>query len=433
MLKMALSGPSYVLYLEDHCPPDSTSVNGICKCNTELCPVPSCDKFLTIVRNGTDNPGNCCPVYTCDNCTLDADNNENCTCGEGAFLNDKGDCECIDLHKTLVNNICQCDKSKCELPKLCDNNTVRVEDGKEGCCVKIACRPCPPDTYPTEYQGDEIENKCICFACPETQCNETHVPHILRRGRNIPPQCCDLYKCIPKDTLQDAECVANDHIYTNGQWWITDDKQNCTCSNGVSVCDEPLATDILVKNCFHNDTSYPHLATWTEDECTNCTCYDGVPKCIAHFCNVTVTRVMKYEECLQHVTMVFPSVLHTSVMLVESVVEKHPLLDVYMRKHNLSENDTLELLTRKTNTKDESAGTVTSLGGTPGQNKGNAALPYIIPILTFVAGAIVGYILTIFCKRKCTFKYSPVTKPVDNNNLPQENIKYISEKSPLKT
>lgn len=423
---MALSGPSYVLYLEDHCPPDSTSVNGICKCNTELCPVPSCDKFLTIVRNGTDNPGHCCPVYTCDNCTLDADNNENCTCGEGAFLNDKGDCECIDLHKTLVNNICQCDKSKCELPKLCDNNTVRVEDGKEGCCVKIACRPCPPDTYPTEYQGDEIENKCICFACPETQCNETHVPYILRRGRNIPPQCCDLYKCIPKDTLQDAECVANDHIYTNGQWWITDDKQNCTCSNGVSVCDEPLATDILVKNCFHNDTSYPHLATWTEDECTNCTCYDGVPKCIAHFCNVTVTRVMKYEECLhedrlyQHLeTWLTRDCLNCTCnnglvkceayfcnisaidtnkhcpsmdnckryckngyktnrkgceickcRLVESVVEKHPLLDVYMRKHNLSENDTLELLTRKTNTKDESAGIVTSLGGTPGQNKG---------------------------------------------------------------
>ncbi|KRT85743.1 hypothetical protein AMK59_1458, partial [Oryctes borbonicus] len=482
------SGSTYVLNSDDICPPDSELIDDICKCNVDLCPLPSCDKFLTIVRNGTDNPGNCCPLYTCDNCTAEAYPNGTCACGEGAFLNEEEVCECIDPHKTIVGDVCVCDPAKCELPLLCDTHSVEVKVVK-GCCVQTVCRPCPEDSYPKNFQSDEIEDKCICFPCPDTQCNETHVPHILQRGRNVPTQCCDLYECVPKDTTS-QQCVVNELVYEDGEWWVTDDKQNCTCHNGVALCNEPLTADVLVKHCLHNDTSYPHLASWTEDTCTNCTCLHGIPKCIAHLCNVTESVVKKYKECqyedrsYQHLeSWVTKECLKcdcyngelrcephncssTSIdtrkdclpldnckrsckngykvnrrgcavckcRIVASVVEKDSLLDTYMKDHNLSANDILELLNEKSERKEKPVEDMIPKI-TPGLNKERTHpwSVYLVGLLAFIIGAVSYYGYTI-CKKKCTYNYSPVSKPMDNNNLPlQGDIKYISEKSPLNT
>ncbi|GJQ77817.1 hypothetical protein Trydic_g16074 [Trypoxylus dichotomus] len=490
LVVMGSAGSPFLLTSEDICPPDSELIDGICKCNEDLCPQPSCDKFLTIVRNGTDNPGHCCPLYTCDNCTVEGNVNGTCACGEDAFLNDKDVCECIDPHKTFVDDVCVCDTDKCELPLLCDNHSVPVKLGKKGCCVETVCRQCPEDSFPKNFHSDEIEDKCICYPCPKMQCDEAHVPQILQRGRNIPTQCCDLYQCIPKDTPR-QQCLVNDLVYEDEQWWITEDKQNCTCNNGVALCNEPFTTDILVKYCLHNDTSYPHGASWTEDTCTNCTCNHGVAKCIAHLCNVTESIVRKYEECsyedhlYQHsqtwitknclkcvcyngVPNCEPHSCNTTsedtgkdcpslenckrsckngykvnrrgcevckCKIVASFVEKDSALSTYMKDHNLSENDILVLLNHKNEKEKEAISEQsTEKVNAPGPNKERAFTwsVYIVGLVGFIIGALSYYGYTV-CKKKCTYNYSPVSKPMDNNNLPQGDIKYISEKSPLKT
>lgn len=379
------------------CPPGSELVAGICKCNQDLCEPPPCDKFLNIVRNGTDNPTSCCPIYTCDDCTSDSVGNGSCSCGEEAFLNVKGECECIDPHKSFEDNICVCKEERCELPILCDLRSVPIRE-KVGCCFKTTCKRCPDDMYPTNFLSDEIENKCVCYPCPKTYCNETHVPDVLRKGTNLANQCCDLYQCVPK------MCIFDNVTYTDGERWISKENQNCSCSNGVTLCDEPVSS--VKKSCLYNNVAYPHLASWTMDTCTNCTCDDGNQKCIAHLCNITEDRITKYNECAYQDQLYKHSETWQSkdcgnctcdngtpkcelhmcdsapidmkkpnncpslekckryckygfknrkgceickCKLPEKIIENSPL-DAYMRNHNLSENDVLDLLNEKTTT-----------------------------------------------------------------------------------
>lgn len=59
---------------------------------------------------------------------------------------------------------------------------------------------------------------------------------VKKKGTGFPGNCCDLYECKPLVQEKDLDCVVDDIIYEDGEEWYTDDKQQCKCKNGISLC-----------------------------------------------------------------------------------------------------------------------------------------------------------------------------------------------------
>lgn len=266
----------------EKCPSDSIIIDGICECNYEHCIKPICDKHLNLIANSTDVPGDCCPSYSCDDCLLEGQIDGKCevVCEKETYLNYRGICECIDHHKSLINNECVCDENLCELPNLCDEYSVPVKY-TDGCCENYHCIRCPKDShsYPLhDYTNTEIESKCVCNECPQVLCEEGNVMKIIKKGNGFPNTCCDEYECLPS-------CNINGTEYHHGENW-TDNGDICECKRGISFCHESKTYE----SCEDDDgTIYPHEGYWDIDNCTFCKCLNGEKKCISHMCETNIS------------------------------------------------------------------------------------------------------------------------------------------------
>lgn len=273
----------------EYCPSDSVYENGVCKCRSDHCTKPPCLTTLNIEKVGTDQPGSCCTTYTCDGCAETHKINGKCPCAPNATLNSENICECIDPHRTLSqNNICECDKKKCSLPQICDKGSVPTKV-LDGCCHKTHCVTCPPDSYPTTNYSDEIEDKCVCFKCKETQCGENERVVIHKRATGTPGMCCDLYTCEP---IQNTMCLIGNVRYPEGHSWETAEGP-CKCYKGVALCSQTNRN--TPQACFEIGKVYQNNETWAVDACTNCTCVNGRKKCISHLCQLDVNHVGKMD------------------------------------------------------------------------------------------------------------------------------------------
>lgn len=97
----------------ESCPPDSVLSAGICKCDPALCTKPPCSFVLSVAANATDQPGSCCPTYSCEGCPDSSKIDGVCPCAEDAVLDERGRCTCLDPTRTLsANGTCVCDVNK---------------------------------------------------------------------------------------------------------------------------------------------------------------------------------------------------------------------------------------------------------------------------------------------------------------------------------
>lgn len=283
------------------CPHDSIQVADICKCNPELCSKPPCMYELNVSVNGTDIPGSCCTIYSCVGCPNDTLINGKCPCAPDAILNSKGACECVDLHKSLVQNECVCNADRCELPDICAKNYVSVSEHDE-CCTKTKCIKCPEDSFVTNNGDDEVENKCVCYPCKDKDCEPNEKVVIIERGNSFPGSCCDIYKC----EAMEKTCVAESIVYGEGDTWETIDSQTCKCQAGISFCSKPNEEESF-RPCHKEGRVYKHNDSWMLDSCTNCTCFNGEIKCIAHMCEISEGRLKKPECQPLNCTKVCPN------------------------------------------------------------------------------------------------------------------------------
>lgn len=269
----------------EYCPSDSVSVDGVCKCNPDYCNKPPCLTTLNIDKLGTDQPGTCCTTYTCDGCIESDKIDGKCPCAPNATLNSQNVCQCIDPHRTLSErNVCECDKTKCSLPHVCDKESVRTKV-LHGCCYETHCVRCPSDSYPTKNYSDEIEDKCVCFKCKETECGPDERVVIHKRATGRPSMCCDLYTC---EAVQNNTCLIGNVMYPDGHSWETAEGL-CRCYKGVSLCSQ--TNNLPQKSCFEVGKVYRDDETWVVDACTNCTCVNGTKRCISHLCQLDVNHV----------------------------------------------------------------------------------------------------------------------------------------------
>lgn len=273
------------------CPKDSHLINETCTCNYDYCNPPACDRFLNLVNNSSDIPGQCCPEYSCDECPDHEKIDDVCPCPPETQIGNDGKCECIDPHKSLnKDGVCECDEMKCELPHLCDENSVAIKS-IQGCCVNNICKNCPEDSYPVSYKDGEIEDKCACFQCEDPVCGDNQYPALIKQGRNIPGRCCSVYEC--QNILTNFTCMVNDITYNEGDTWSTS-SENCECRNGISFCSaNTTKTNTNSNKSCHipGGVIHEHESKWTQDACTNCTCIDGKVNCIAHMCDVKETKI----------------------------------------------------------------------------------------------------------------------------------------------
>ncbi|XP_018321561.1 cysteine-rich motor neuron 1 protein-like [Agrilus planipennis] len=272
------------------CPPDSITFGDKCECFHELCEKPLCNYTLTQLTDSTDVPGRCCPIYSCIGCPNDTTINDQCPCAEGAVISSYGKCECVDPTKTLIDGKCTCDPEKCQLPHLCDKNSVEVkENDNEGCCTVTKCIPCPEDSHPTSYEDQAVEDKCVCLPCPSKTCSQNETAIVFRRGNNFPGTCCDLYTCEPVGEI--TGCKSNGTTYKEGDTWSPVKGETCHCQNGISICSS-TENDEKHEYCISDGKMVSHGTSWLEDdECTNCTCFNGETKCISYFCDVLEGKI----------------------------------------------------------------------------------------------------------------------------------------------
>ncbi|XP_050312338.1 cysteine-rich motor neuron 1 protein-like isoform X2 [Anthonomus grandis grandis] len=278
--RLALAAPS-----TDACPLDSLLKDNHCVCNPFSCQKPPCLSTLTLRTKGTEEPGSCCPIYTCEGCKNDTLLDGKCPCAPGATINHLGVCECVDKERHLVDGECVCNPRFCELPRLvCDRKSVptTIEDG---CCRKTRCVPCPLDSESTNLDTAELEDHCVCLPCVN-DCGLNKTVVIKKKGTGFPGNCCDLYECRPLLVEKENDCVVGDIMYKNGEEWFTDENQKCTCENGVSLC-AAMMVEQPPLDCWDESVVYKHNETWLKEKgCTLCQCLNGEPKCISHYCDV---------------------------------------------------------------------------------------------------------------------------------------------------
>lgn len=169
---------------------------------------------------------------------------------------------------------------------LCDERSVDVKN-YDGCCYKTECKTCPPDSYPTAYNSDQIENMCVCFKCKEAECSENQIAVIKKRGVGTPGRCCDQYDC--KNALM---CLYDNKTYSDGDVWFNAETK-CTCHSGISKCIKSDNNMVGRRPCLieSDSRSFNHNESWLEDSCTNCTCIDGKATCIANLCQLNIGTV----------------------------------------------------------------------------------------------------------------------------------------------
>lgn len=104
---------------------------------------------------------------------------------------------------------------------------------------------CPPDSEPTHLETEELEDHCVCLPCIN-DCGYNQKVVVIKNGTGLPGHCCDLYECQPlvgvaeQKNSGETDCFVGDIIYENGSRWSTDDKQYCTCKNGLSLCEPKI-------------------------------------------------------------------------------------------------------------------------------------------------------------------------------------------------
>ena len=336
----------------DVCPHDSTATEGACKCNHAHCVKPSCEGILYMTRNYTDHPGECCPIYTCNDCDEINLIDGRCRCAPGAFKDPVGNCKCDNPLYTLNEvNGCQCDPAKCPLPSICDDQSVAVKKFDD-CCTNVACITCPEDSYPKRYNDDEIEDLCLCYPCPKARCNGTDAatPVVIRQGKNFPGSCCDIYECKSQEQTAMADCHVNETMYLHDDTWKASDGSDCMCENGIALCKKsPMTVPHTFATCWSGDKIYPHLSSWIEGTCTNCTCFDGLSKCIAHMCDVNISefRCQSLVECKKKCEFGFKiNKKGCEVCKCKPVIKqsRYQSLETYLDDINMSEQEALTLL-----------------------------------------------------------------------------------------
>ncbi|XP_063919731.1 cysteine-rich motor neuron 1 protein-like [Zophobas morio] len=267
----------------ESCPHDSIQIEDTCKCDPTFCKKPICQYELNIAINGSDTPGSCCTIYSCDGCGNDTLLQDKCPCAPGAIFNSRGECKCVDPHKKLVNNECVCEPELCELPQICGANYVSVTEHDE-CCSRNKCIKCPEDSFATNLNDDAVEDKCVCYPCKNKECGANETVVIMEHGNDFPGSCCDIYKC-------ESSC---DVMFGDGGVWETPDGQKCNCQRGIAFCDKQNE-DESFNLCHKEGRVYKHNESWMLDNCTNCTCFNGETKCIAHMCEVLEGHLKKPE------------------------------------------------------------------------------------------------------------------------------------------
>ncbi|XP_044259066.1 cysteine-rich motor neuron 1 protein [Tribolium madens] len=270
------------------CPHDSILVEDTCKCNPSSCSKPPCLHNLVIAANSTDEPGHCCPIYTCEGCPNSTLIDGKCPCAPNATLDALNTCKCVDPHRKLLNGECVCDEDLCELPQLCDINSVSVTE-QTGCCPTTKCIKCPDDSFATSNKNGEIEDKCVCYPCPK-ECGPGEKVVIVQRGKGFPGSCCDMYKCEKDDS--EKKCLVDGVWYGEGDILKTSDTQVCKCQDGLSFCWNAKNEEFF-RPCHKEGKVYKHDESWMLDTCTNCTCFNGETKCIAHTCEVSQGHIDK--------------------------------------------------------------------------------------------------------------------------------------------
>lgn len=271
------------------CPPDSVQVGDVCICDYDSCKKPPCPYDLEIVVNASDVPGSCCPIYSCQGCKNETLIEGKCPCAPGAVVNERGICACFDEERHLVNGECVCNPQQCELPQSCDRKSVSIVI-EDGCCRKTRCQPCPEDSESTNLESNDLEDHCVCLPCIN-DCGFNKSVVVKKKGTGFPGNCCDLYECKPILDEKDKDCVVGDIIYASEEEWSTDDKQQCKCQNGLSLCSHKQ-DEVAPQICWDEGVMYRHNETWLRDHgCTNCTCVDGEQKCISHYCDFKESQI----------------------------------------------------------------------------------------------------------------------------------------------
>ncbi|KAK5640628.1 hypothetical protein RI129_011439 [Pyrocoelia pectoralis] len=432
---------SEYVHFEEPCASDSVNIEGVCKCDHSLCEIPPCESTLVQITNLTDIPSSCCPTYSCEDCAEEDQIEGMCPCLPGAIIRSGRKCECANKHYTLVNDTCECDVNKCELPDLCDERSVAVREFDD-CCTKIKCIECPSDSYPTTYNAS-LEDICVCYPCAPFQCNETQL-QVKIKGQNVAGKCCDVYTC-------ETRCSVNGTLYSDGESWSSGDSQ-CNCQSGVSVC-SPIIPSETSRPCLSPDTIHQHLDTWVEDSCTNCTCINGVRKCIAHMCDVHVSEVRPpfggcpslstCKKVCEHGFRLNRQGCEICKCKTAAIQNKADKLDILLQDYNVTEEELVRLIRNRAQYEDmqnaKGSSTFATTSSTPApstticisehkNNRGDCTysciLEYGIP--GFVVGAIFAGIL-LFTFLKCSeknrqkykmhYNYKPVGKETLDKNL----------------
>nr|CAD7396451.1 unnamed protein product [Timema poppensis] len=267
-----VSGPCEPPELDEApCPPDSVlNDEEECVCATGRCLEPVCryGSKRVLQRTGSGVPGDCCDVFEC-------------------VLPREKDCE----------------------------DVVCPEEGRE----------CPLDSYrlPSHRApGDccSVPQGCQCLPapCPVANCSPGSYARVVRPGSEKPGTCCPLFECVPIDTNNNASCLIDDKLETNGSTWWKDECTSCTCDEGQIYCtitpqcpELPptcTVTRIPPKQCCpvcvldgaaDNTPTHPDGCitsggkmlqnghSWHEDPCTPCVCQGGHKKCQAYMCEVS--------------------------------------------------------------------------------------------------------------------------------------------------
>nr|CAD7197555.1 unnamed protein product [Timema douglasi] len=253
-----VSGPCEPPELDEApCPPDSVlNDEEECVCARGRCLEPVCryGSKRVLQRTGSGVPGDCCDVF-----------------------------ECVlprAAHQTLsvkLLNYIFFPLLYLTLEKDCED-VVCPEEGRE----------CPLDSYrlPSHRApGDccSVPQGCQCLPapCPVANCSPGSYARVVRPGSEKPGTCCPLFECVPIDTNNNASCLIDDKLETNGSTWWKDECTSCTCDEGQIYC-------TITPQC----PELPPTCTVTRIPPKQC-----CPVCVCKFATRSVVRPL-YPSCL---------------------------------------------------------------------------------------------------------------------------------------
>lgn len=257
-----------------------------CECLPGPCPEPDCadGEHARVVRQGTQRPGTCCPLYKCvqhelnDTCVLDGDVWKN---GSTWWKNECTQCSCNNGLSFCAERPLQCP----ELPVSC--RVTRVPQGK--CCpVCVEADPVAENSLMPSggcvsssgklYQdgGEWQEDPCTTCTCiAGTKKCQAHMC-VLRcdHARYVPDECCPLCDASSVVTIPPHCPALNNCSLRCMHGFVRDDDGCYTCqcqaeecilecpsgylqdSQGNKLCECAMSRDCPVltgchKNCSH--------------------------------------------------------------------------------------------------------------------------------------------------------------------------------------